>query len=110
MNKNRLIGLCRRHGAAPINIVDIDVNDRRKGCHHKGDNDYMDHINPDSLRIVEGAWIEPSLAEALPEQGFQFEREGYFVADRRDHSADAPVFNQVIGLRDVWAGKAGGEG
>ena len=69
----------------------------------KGDNEFMDHINPTSLAVVEQAWIEPSLAEAVPEQSFQFEREGYFVADRFDHSADKPVFNKTIGLRDTWA-------
>ena len=69
----------------------------------KGDNEFMDHINPSSLTVVEQAWIEPSLAEAVPEQSFQFEREGYFVADRFDHSADKPVFNKTIGLRDTWA-------
>jgi glutaminyl-tRNA synthetase len=68
----------------------------------KGDNAFMDHINPDSLQVVEQAWIEPSLVEALPEQGFQFEREGYFVADRYEHSAELPVFNKTIGLRDTW--------
>ena len=68
----------------------------------KGDNDFMDHINPDSLQVVAQAWIEPSLAEAQPEQGFQFEREGYFVADRFDHSAQRLVFNKTIGLRDSW--------
>ena len=51
--------------------------------------------------------IEPALAQALPEQGFQFEREGYFVADRHDHSAQAPVFNRTIGLRDSWGQQAG---
>jgi len=51
---------------------------------------------------VEEAWIEPSLAAASPEQNFQFEREGYFVADRFEHSADTPVFNKTIGLRDTW--------
>ena len=68
----------------------------------KGDNAFMDHINPDSLEVIESAWIEPSLIAAIPEQGFQFEREGYFVADRYDHSPDKPVFNQTIGLRDTW--------
>lgn len=68
----------------------------------KGDNAFMDHINPDSLMVVKSAWIEPSLAAALPEQVFQFEREGYFVADRYDHSHDKPVFNRTIGLRDNW--------
>jgi glutaminyl-tRNA synthetase len=46
---------------------------------------------------------EPGLVQAEPEQIFQFEREGYFVADRYDHSADHPVFNKTIGLRDTWA-------
>jgi glutaminyl-tRNA synthetase len=72
----------------------------------KGDKDFLEHINPDSLITVETAWIEPSLAEAVPEQGFQFEREGYFVADRRDHSPQAPVFNKTIGLRDSWSESA----
>lgn len=68
----------------------------------KGDNAFMDHLNPESLSIVKQAWIEPSLAEAEAEQHFQFEREGYFVADRYDHCADKPVFNRTIGLRDTW--------
>ena len=68
----------------------------------KGDNAFMDHINPGSLEVIENAWIEPSLTAAIPEQGFQFEREGYFVADRYDHSSDKPVFNRTIGLRDTW--------
>jgi glutaminyl-tRNA synthetase len=69
----------------------------------KGDRDFMEHINPDSLHTVKGAWIEAPLAQAVPEQGFQFEREGYFVADRYDHSERTPVFNRTIGLRDTWA-------
>ena len=68
----------------------------------RGDKDFMSCLNPASLRVVEGAWIEPGLAAARPEQGFQFEREGYFVADRYDHSPAAPVFNLTIGLRDSW--------
>lgn len=69
----------------------------------KGDNAFMDHINPDSLAIVRDAWIEPALAQALPEQHFQFEREGYFVADRHDHGPGRAVFNRTIGLRDSWS-------
>ena len=68
----------------------------------KGENDFLDSINPDSLTVVEQAWIEPALADAEPEQGYQFEREGYFVADRYDHRAEHPVFNRTIGLRDTW--------
>jgi glutaminyl-tRNA synthetase len=68
----------------------------------KGEGDFMACINPNSLTIVKQAWIEPALAQALPEEHFQFEREGYFVADRHDHSAEKPVFNRTIALRDSW--------
>ena len=63
---------------------------------------YRDHLNPDSSRVVRG-WVEPAAAAAEPEQRLQFERLGYFVADRRDHRADAPVFNRTVTLRDSWA-------
>ncbi|MCC5070640.1 glutamine--tRNA ligase/YqeY domain fusion protein [Xanthomonas campestris] len=63
---------------------------------------YRDHLNPESKRSVRG-YVEPSAAQAAPEQAFQFERTGYFVADRRDHSAATPVFNRSVTLRDTWA-------
>ena len=65
---------------------------------------YQDHLNPASRRTARG-YVEPSVADAAPEQSFQFERLGYFVADRRDHAANAPVFNRSVTLRDTWAGK-----
>lgn len=64
--------------------------------------DVMAVVNPGSLRCIEDAVIEASLAHAEPEQVFQFEREGYFVADRFDHCRERPVFNMTIGLRDTW--------
>ena len=63
---------------------------------------YRDHLNPDSKKTVAG-WIEPAAAQAAPEQSFQFERTGYFVADRRDHTPGKPVFNRSVTLRDTWA-------
>ncbi|KZX81731.1 glutamine--tRNA ligase [Oleiphilus sp. HI0009] len=69
-----------------------------------GEGDFLAHINPNSLKEYEGV-VEPALAAAKPEDSFQFEREGYFVADRFDHAADKLVFNKTIGLRDVWSGK-----
>lgn len=62
-----------------------------------------DVINPSSL-VVSEAVVERSLQDVAPETRFQFEREGYFVADRYDHSQERPVFNKVIGLRDTWVG------
>ncbi|WP_374012149.1 glutamine--tRNA ligase/YqeY domain fusion protein [Pseudoxanthomonas koreensis] len=69
-----------------------------------GGKTYRDHLNPDSKRIVQG-WVEPAAALAAPEQSFQFERTGYFVADRHDHRADAPVFNRSVTLRDAWSAR-----
>ena len=63
---------------------------------------WLDHLNPDSRRSVQ-AYLEPSLRGAAPERHFQFERTGYFVADRHDHSHDRPVFNRTATLRDTWA-------
>ena len=65
---------------------------------------YVDYLNPASRTVVTG-YVEPAAADAAPEQSFQFERTGYFVADRYDHRADAPVFNRSVTLRDTWAGK-----
>lgn len=65
----------------------------------KGEGDFMDHVNKDSLSVVT-ALIEPALAEVDAEANFQFEREGYYVADRFDHTAEKPIFNLTIGLRE----------
>ena len=67
-----------------------------------GGKDFLQSLNPESLKVVT-AYVEPSLAAAQPDQKFQFERFGYFVADRLDHVAGAkPVFNRVTGLKDSW--------
>jgi glutaminyl-tRNA synthetase len=76
-------------------LFSVESPDREEG-------DFLSYLTPDSLRVTRNAVAEPGLAGALPEQVFQFEREGYFVADRHDHSAEKPVFNKTIGLRDTW--------
>ena len=63
--------------------------------------DFLQALNPHSLQVVQ-AYVEPSLLQARPDQKFQFERLGYFVADRVDHSATHLVFNQAVGLKDSW--------
>lgn len=69
-----------------------------------GERDFLEELNPDSLSVVT-AYVEPSLAAARGDDKFQFERHGYFVADRKDHRAGEgqPVFNRVTGLKDSWA-------
>jgi glutaminyl-tRNA synthetase len=65
----------------------------------KATGNYLDDINPDSLEVITG-YVEPAIVSCAPETAFQFEREGYFVSDRYDHSPEKPVFNLTIGLRD----------
>jgi glutaminyl-tRNA synthetase len=65
------------------------------------DKDFLEELNPDSLKVVT-AYVEPSLAKAKPDDKFQFERHGYFVADRVDHREGKPVFNRVAGMKDSW--------
>ena len=68
-----------------------------------GGKNFLDALNPDSLKVVT-AVVEPSLAAARPDQKFQFERHGYFVADRADHGVGGKVvFNRVTGLKDGWS-------
>lgn len=64
-----------------------------------GGRDFLSVLNPNSKRTVTG-YLEPSLAGARPEDRFQFERHGYFVAERHDHRPDRPVFNRITGLKD----------
>ncbi|WP_071227064.1 glutamine--tRNA ligase, partial [Vibrio cholerae] len=63
---------------------------------------FAETINPESLVKVQG-YVEPSLVEAKPEFGYQFERMGYFCADNKDSSPQALVFNRTVGLRDSFA-------
>jgi glutaminyl-tRNA synthetase len=67
-----------------------------------GERDFLQEINPDSLKTA-SAWVEPSLAQARANDHFQFERHGYFVADRIEHSVQGLVFNRTTGLKDTWA-------
>lgn len=75
---------------------------RREGDAEELERSFLDDLNPDSVQTIE-AWLEPSLRYVRPEARFQFERHGYFVADRVDSSEGAPVFNRTVTLKDSWA-------
>ena len=64
-----------------------------------GGKDFIESPNPSSLKVVT-AIVEPSLANAKLDDKLQFERHGYFVADRVDHRAGKPMFNLAVGLKD----------
>lgn len=99
--KGTLHWVCARSGVPAevrlydrlFTVADPDNDDDGKS--------YRDYLNPDSVRIVQ-AFVEPGAAISAPETCFQFERQGYFVADRHDHAAGKPVFNRSVGLRDTW--------
>ncbi len=74
---------------------------RREGDPEGVERDFLDDINPGSLQVIT-AQLEPALRAARAEARFQFERHGYFVADRVDSREGAPVFNRTVTLRDTW--------
>lgn len=65
-----------------------------------GDKNFLDALNPNSFRSVQG-WLEPG-TQAQPETSWQFERLGYFVADRKESTVAKPVINRTVTLRDAW--------
>jgi glutaminyl-tRNA synthetase len=64
--------------------------------------DWLAHLNPNSLEVIENAMLEPNLAGAEPGFRCQFERLGYFCVDP-DTTAEKPVFNRSVTLKDAWA-------
>ncbi|WP_047246879.1 glutamine--tRNA ligase/YqeY domain fusion protein [Maribacter thermophilus] len=85
--------------AAEVRLYDRLFTDESPDTHK--DKDFMDFINPDSLKTITG-YVEPSLKSASVGERFQFQRIGYFCVDK-DSSSDKLVFNRTVGLRDSWA-------
>jgi len=86
--------------AAEVRLYDRLFTDAHPDA---GGKDFLASLNPDSKKVVT-AYVEPSLAAAVPDQKFQFERHGYFVADQKDHAPGKPVFNKITGMKDGnWA-------
>jgi glutaminyl-tRNA synthetase len=83
---------------AEIRLYDRLFKDAHPGA---GDRNYLDDLNPDSVKTIT-AQLEAALKDAKPEERFQFERHGYFVADRKDSTEGKPVFNRTVTLRDAW--------
>ncbi|MDP2030881.1 MAG: glutamine--tRNA ligase/YqeY domain fusion protein [Thiobacillus sp.] len=96
------------HWVSAAHAVDTEVRlyDRLFSTAQPGgeSGDFLLDLNADSVKVIR-AQLEPALKDAAPEQSFQFERHGYFVADRVDAKPGAPVFNRTVTLKDSW-GKA----
>ena len=89
-------------GPAPDHhVAPADAEGKAHAREPKTDHDWLDDLNPDSRQIIM-AWLEPALKDAKAEERFQFERHGYFVADRIDSKPGKPVFNRTVTLRDSW--------
>ncbi|MBL8305368.1 MAG: glutamine--tRNA ligase/YqeY domain fusion protein [Rubrivivax sp.] len=84
---------------ATVNLYDRLYKDAQPEA---GGRDHLEALNPGSKQVVR-AFLEPSLAHVPKEARFQFERHGYFIADRIDHEAATPVFNRITTLKDSWA-------
>lgn len=67
------------------------------------DSEFLNAINPDALQVLKGCKLERSLGDAKPGDRFQFERQGYFIADMLDTKPGSPVFNRTVTLKDSWA-------
>ena len=84
--------------------ADIRLYDRLfKSENPEGSGDFVDDLNPDSLKLIKNAKLEASLANAEPKFIYQFERTGYFVLDSKDSTENNLIFNRAVSLRDSWA-------
>lgn len=83
--------------------AEIRVYDRLFNVPHpdEGEGNFLDRLTPNSKTVLT-SFVEPAAAKAERDDKFQFERNGYFVADREDHTAEKPVFNLAVGLKDSW--------
>ncbi|MCE5211503.1 MAG: glutamine--tRNA ligase/YqeY domain fusion protein [Deltaproteobacteria bacterium] len=90
--------------------AEIRLYDRLFGIEDPGsEEDFLHYLNPHSLETLTTCYAEQSLKNAKPGSQFQFERLGYFCTDARDSTAEKPVFNRVVPLRDSWAKIAGND-
>ena len=69
----------------------------------EAEGDFIECLNPESLKVITHAKLEPSLGQARPGDSFQFMRQGYFVVDLKDSTPQRMVFNLTVTLRDTWA-------
>jgi glutaminyl-tRNA synthetase len=93
---------------AEVRLYDRLFTVERPDAHPSGQ-DFKEFLNPGSLEVRRACFVEPGLAAVDAEHRVQFERLGYFVADRVDSQPGKPVFNRIVTLRDTWAkvGKSG---
>jgi glutaminyl-tRNA synthetase len=102
-DKRKIKGNIHWLSASHAQQAEVRLYDRLFNHAHPdaGGQDYKTFLNPHSKKFIT-AYVEPSLNQAQPEDRFQFERHGYFIADREDTKPGKPVFNRAVTLRDSW--------
>jgi glutaminyl-tRNA synthetase len=85
-----------------VRLYDRLFNDPKPDS-NKHEQDWKSFLNPDSMTILDNAYLEPSLIDAKSEDIYQFERTGYFCVDNKDSLDGKPIFNRTVTLRDSWA-------
>ncbi|MDK9693108.1 MAG: glutamine--tRNA ligase/YqeY domain fusion protein [Sulfurimonas sp.] len=88
--------------AASAKQVEVRLYERLYACENPQN---IEDLNPDSLKIIKNALIEPAVVTEKPDVRFQFERHGYFYADSIDYTDAKPVFNKIVGLKESWGKK-----
>ncbi|MDH4943927.1 glutamine--tRNA ligase/YqeY domain fusion protein [Sulfurimonas sp. C5] len=88
--------------AASAKTVEVRLYDR---LYKNEAPESLDDLNPDSLKVISNALIEPAVITERPDERFQFERQGYFYADPINYTDEKPVFNKIVGLKDSWSKK-----
>ena len=102
-DKIKVKGVIHWVSAAHAYECEVRLYDRlfREPHPGSGTHSYLDDVNSKAKTVIR-AYLEHSLKDAKPEERVQFERHGYFVADRKDSKSGAPVFNRAVTLRDSW--------
>ncbi len=102
--KGTLHWVSDRHAInAEIRLYEHLINDDHDDSTEQDEQDFLDRINSNSLTVIKGCKLEPSMENTNPGDKFQFLRQGYFCADLVDHKTNRLVFNRIVGLRDSWA-------
>jgi glutaminyl-tRNA synthetase len=103
--ERKVKGVIHWVSAAHALSAPVRLYDRLISVPSPAGDDWKSDLNPDSIMVLEGCKLEPSLAGAGPEDRFQFERQGYFTVDLKESLPGRPVFNRTVTLRDSWTKK-----
>ena len=101
--ERKVKGIIHWLSAAHAIQAEVRLYDRLFREQNPNSGDFHEQLNPESLEVIDNAWLEPGTEQAAPESAYQFERLGYFSADIKDHRPDRPVFNRTVTLRDTWS-------